>query len=102
MNVINTYEGNSGAERTVCIIWSTKEGRYRYYPDPDDKVKVRLFDKNGDTIFEKDAEFQDEEVLVTFPDDLSSGDYDYEITIQLKNHDKPTTILSSKIHVGRR
>lgn len=101
-NVIDTYEGNAAVTRTVCITWSTTEGKYRYYPLPNEKVKLRFFDKQGKTITETEAEFEDEEVLVTFPDDLPAGDYDYEITIQLEGNDKPTTILTSKFHVGRR
>lgn len=101
-NTIETYEGNAAVTRTVCITWSTKEGLYKYYPLENEKVKLRIFDEEGNTLIEKEAEFEDEEVLVTFPENLPPGDYDYEITIQLEENEKPTTILSSKIHVGRR
>lgn len=101
-NIIDTYEGNSAAVRTVCITWNTRDGKFIYHPDPEESIKVRVFDSKGNTIAVKEAEFEDEEVLITFPDDLQPGDYDYEITIRLKENEKPLTVLSSKIHVRRR
>lgn len=102
MNVITTYEGDSAATRTVCITWLTKEGRYIYHPDPDDKVAVRVYANDGTVLIEKEALFVDGEVLITFPDNLVAGDYDYDVTIHLEDREKPITILSSKIHVRRR
>lgn len=102
MNIITMYEGDSAATRTVCITWLTREGRYIYHSEPDDKVTVRVYDSDGKVFVEKEAEFDDGEVLITFPDDLKAGDYDYDVTIQFKGKEKQVTILSSKIHVRRR
>ena len=101
-NIVETYEGNTSVTRTIQIYWHTQEGIFRYYPTDSEVVNLRLFDKRGKTIFEDAALIEGDDIIVTFPDNMLPGDYDYEVTITLENKDKPITVLSSKYHVERR
>lgn len=99
-NTVETIEGNASVVKSLQIIWQTPEGPYRYIPVKEDKVKLRIFDVDG-IKEEKDCTIEDDEVVVTFPDNYATGDYDYEIVIIFPDS-KPKTILSSKFHVARR
>lgn len=100
-NTVETYEGDSAVIKTLQVIWQKKEGPYRYIPVAgEDTVKLRIFNKDGIRI-EKDCTFDGDDIVVTFPDDFTPGDYDYEVVIFLPEQ-KEKTIIASKFHVSRR
>lgn len=99
-NVIEARPGDT-IRRIVRIIWNTCRGKRLYKATGQDRVLLKLYDKNMELISETDCEIRDGEIIANFPTFEEKGQYFYEMQLILNTGEK-YTFADAELIIGRR